>query len=249
MSGVVVNYVIPSIGSVLCLMLYSSPLKEVYAIHKKQDLGPFNPTPYALQILNAVAWCTYGMYQPLPTAGYVFYPNWYGVITGVVILGVTYPLSPKKTQVKIMGILITLASLYYFIAFTLHIAVEDLAVKQTVLGSIAICVQLCFFASPLETLATVIKTKDSKSIYWPLSLITLIAASFSVTYGLAIKNTVIAVPNVFTAILAAIQLMICMIYQPKPLLKNLPEPEIVDGHAFDTVIQIEDIPSSLRESA
>jgi solute carrier family 50 protein (sugar transporter) len=232
----VITYVVPTLGSILGVAMYSSSLPEIYRIYKKQDLGSFNPTPFALQILNATAWCTYGHYLATPTNAFIFYPNWYGIITGILVLGICFPLASKQAQKKMIGALLFLVVVFYFFAFTVHIAVDDAQVKETALGSFAVVIQLAFFGSPLETMITVIKNKDASSIYWPLSLVTVINSGFWSVYGVALKNTFIAFPNIMTHILGWIQVILCLVYRQKRALVDSAPAKLEDQpHAFDKI--------------
>eukprot|EP00475_Leptophrys_vorax_P006295 TRINITY_DN13886_c1_g1_i1.p1 TRINITY_DN13886_c1_g1~~TRINITY_DN13886_c1_g1_i1.p1 ORF type:complete len:189 (+),score=27.94 TRINITY_DN13886_c1_g1_i1:53-619(+) len=166
-SSVVIKYVVPAFGAVLGVILYSSPLPELYRIHKRQSLGAFNPTPFALQVINATGWCTYSFYLPTPSNAFIFVPNWYGIVAAILVLGGTFPLATKQAQMKMIAVLLYVVAVFYLLFFVLHIAVEDIVLKQNIIGTIAVVMQVAYFGSPLETMFYVIKNKDARSIYWP----------------------------------------------------------------------------------
>lgn len=213
-SDTLLNYVIPSIGSVLCVILVASPLRALPQIYKSRELSSFNPTPYTLMIFNCVAWCTYAIGLRLPVSAFVFYPNCVGLLCGFILFAVTYPIASLLIQKKMAIILFIMIAGYIPTAFSINL-VFAAATRQQLFGFIGIIVQLIFFSSPLETMSIVLKTKNAETIYWPLALTTVIAASFTSIWGIAINDVFITVPNVVTTLLGWVQLVLCLVYRKK----------------------------------
>jgi solute carrier family 50 protein (sugar transporter) len=62
-------------------------------------------------------------------------------------------------------------------------------------GSTAVTVLGVYYVAPLSTVATVLKNRDSSSLYWPLSLMNVINGCLWFAYGLAIVDYFIFVPK------------------------------------------------------
>lgn len=62
-------------------------------------------------------------------------------------------------------------------------------------GATAVTVLGVYYVCPLSTVATVLKNRDSSSMYWPLSLMNVINGCLWFAYGLAIVDYFIFVPK------------------------------------------------------
>ena len=71
---------------------------------------------------------------------------------------------------------------------------------------------LFFYGAPLSKIAIVIKTKSSNVIHVGTMVTTLLNGIFWFSYGVAIKNKFIFVPNGLGALLGAIQFLLCLIF-------------------------------------
>ena len=71
---------------------------------------------------------------------------------------------------------------------------------------------LFFYGAPLSKIATVIKTKSSNAIHVGTMVTTLLNGIFWFSYGCAIGNKFIFVPNGLGAVMGAIQFLLCLIF-------------------------------------
>jgi solute carrier family 50 protein (sugar transporter) len=69
-----------------------------------------------------------------------------------------------------------------------------------------------FYGAPLSSFATVIKTKSSNVIHVSTMVTTLLNGMFWFSYGIAIGNGFVYVPNGIGAFLGAIQFLLCLIF-------------------------------------
>ena len=74
---------------------------------------------------------------------------------------------------------------------------------------------LAYYGAPLSTMADVIKKRDSSSILLPLTLMNLLNACLWTTYGLAIGDAYVFVPNGIGAFLSLAQLALSFLYPAK----------------------------------
>lgn len=69
-----------------------------------------------------------------------------------------------------------------------------------------------YYGAPLSTIGTVLSTKSSASIYLPTVLVNGINGSFFSIYALAIGDMLLLAPNAIGAALAAIQVLLCLVF-------------------------------------
>jgi hypothetical protein len=83
-----------------------------------------------------------------------------------------------------------------------------------------------YYVAPLSTVATVLRNRDSSSMYWPLSMMNVINGCLWGAYGLAILDWFIAIPNAVGAVFNVACLIMCFVFPnksapPKDGLENL----------------------------
>lgn len=82
-------------------------------------------------------------------------------------------------------------------------------------GYLAVFILLCYYSSPLSTLGTVLSTRSSASLYWPLSLMSCVNGSLWVAYGLAVSDGFILYPNLVGAVFGVLQMACIFIFPAK----------------------------------
>ena len=79
------------------------------------------------------------------------------------------------------------AFFWAYIAMICFIVMDDSSESRfnanSIVGSLGCACGLCYYASPLSTMMTVIRTRDSSSLYLPLILTNLVNALMWVFYG------------------------------------------------------------------
>ena len=90
-------------------------------------------------------------------------------------------------------------------------------ITKTLLAIAANAILLCFYTSPLSTVANIIKTKDSSSLTLPLCVMNIVNGTLWLMYGLAVGDYFIWVPNGIGALLGAFQTSLCFIYTKRAL--------------------------------
>jgi solute carrier family 50 protein (sugar transporter) len=211
---VFMNTVAPIIGTTLSSLMYISPIAGSYRVHKSQNLGDFNPIPYPLMIFNNLVWATYALGLNAPSQYYVLTPNWFGFMSGVLILGWTFPLASRKTQYQMMSIFMFIVVVYLPAVYGLLLACS-LSMRQYVVGKITLVVQFVFFGSPLMNILSMVKNKDASSIYFPLALMTSVSCSAWAVYGLAISDQTVLLPNLVGGIIGYLQILLRCIFPGK----------------------------------
>lgn len=221
-NGIVLDYVVPIIGTILTNFLFISPLPTVLRIDSTQILGELNPLPYPLMIFNCAGWIIYGLSFGSPTVYYMFMANLSGLIGGIYYALVTYPLASRLVQVRMRFLFIVLPffeiSAAYFLAFALRGNQDSM---KTALGWVAISISVIFFASPLSTIFQVLRTKSGASIHIPLAITAGISTFLWTVYGIALADWFLIVPNGLATIFSTIQLVLVFIFRKA----SSPEPE------------------------
>uniref|UniRef100_A0A7S4VRF2 Sugar transporter SWEET1 n=1 Tax=Ditylum brightwellii TaxID=49249 RepID=A0A7S4VRF2_9STRA len=85
-----------------------------------------------------------------------------------------------------------------------------------------------FFAAPLSTIATVIKTRDSSTIHIPTMIMNTFNCVFWFSYALAVSDPFIAVPNGLGLLFGAIQIFLYLIFPRRSGLQQIASREPLD---------------------
>ena len=104
-----------------------------------------------------------------------------------------------------LGLMIGVAfpSLFFLVC---GFAIADSALRIQVLGYCSVVVNVIFFASPLSTVVTVVRSQNAASISAPLSLTILTCATFWFLYALGIPDYFILAPQACGITLSLLQL-------------------------------------------
>lgn len=95
-------------------------------------------------------------------------------------------------------------------------------------GSACVTVLGVYYVAPLSTVATVLRNRDSSTLYWPLSMMNVINGCLWFAYGLAIFDWFICVPNGVGAAFNIICLGLCFVFPAK----NRPPKADANGGGF-----------------
>jgi solute carrier family 50 protein (sugar transporter) len=86
------------------------------------------------------------------------------------------------------------------------------SVKEKIVGFTAIGNLLFFYGAPLSTIATVLKTRSSRTIHVPTMITNTANGAFWCAYGFAVQDYLIGGPNGFGAFLGGIQIVLCVLF-------------------------------------
>ena len=84
-------------------------------------------------------------------------------------------------------------------------------------GAAANLILIAFFSSPLSSLAHVLRSRCSATIFanWPLSVVSTANSALWTAYGLAIGRPFVWAPNAFGCVLGVVQLLLCALLPTK----------------------------------
>ena len=210
----VAETVCPALGVVLSNALYASPVPALRACVAKGSLGALNPLPSAIMVIGTTAWAMYAMAVKNP---WILASNIPGALVAYYQMVTMLPLMKPGKQLSqfqnvILGGAGVTLSLWAYLIFS---GMSAAAVAQVV-GMYATIICIILFASPLSTIATVLKTKNSASILAPLTLSQVANCALWTSYGVfAAKDPFVWGPNGTGLLLGLSQLALKLIFPSK----------------------------------
>ncbi|KAJ3381888.1 hypothetical protein HDU92_005081 [Lobulomyces angularis] len=213
--NIIIKYIIPAIGCLMAHVLFFSPLLTVLRVRKEKNLGPLNPVPYPWMANQTFAWIIYSL---LIEDWFFLFSNFVGYFLGLFYTFETYPLANTQ-QRKMMIISFFAGSAFSLLAggvSIMSLKPINSPFQRVPLGTVAVIIQLLFFASPFTVIFKVIKTRNSASIHAPLCITTIMCSGSWAIYGLIIGDWFVAGPSMASTTMGILQL-ICRIIFPAKL--------------------------------
>ncbi|KAJ3044804.1 hypothetical protein HDV00_000681 [Rhizophlyctis rosea] len=226
---VVLSYVVPTIGIFTSVSMALAPLAAVRRVRREGTLGTVNPFPFVLTACNATAWVIYAL---LVKDYFIFVTNILGTLLGTYNTFWTFHYASASTQSRMVTTWLFMTAVIYiggmisFIVLPDHVA-NGVAIAKTLMGAISTFVLLGLYSSPLLTLYTVVKQRNSETISYPLAIASLVNGALWFVYGLAVGDYFVWVPNGIGAILAVVQIVLKVVFRP---------PEVSDVDSINTVV-------------
>jgi solute carrier family 50 (sugar transporter) len=214
--------------------MWASPLRAILQVRKAGSLGSLNPIPFGITghtsavlpllfflVMNCIGWVMYGI---LRRDYFIFFSN----IPGLV-LGLFYSLSSISAlsisgSEKDLSLRLTLETLLIGSVFVWGMVGMIVGVSLppelfesgiVTIGFLGCGCGLAYYISFLTTMAEIVRTKDSSTLYFPTLLTNLTNATLWVVYGSAIQDPVIWLPNLLGAALSVLQIALYFIYYPR----------------------------------
>ena len=245
---ILANYVAPTIGCILATLTFSAPIKSLLTAIKSGSLGNLNCNPWVFMTGNTIGWLAYSfitldLFVFFANAPGLLISIWLNI--GAMKLQYYEELVKRSASENISingdddSISVQTAKMDCCQQLTPH----ELKVLQIVLlwvvilsttslipvgheemkfiVGVAVNINLIFFyAAPLSTIATVIRTKNSASIhFWTMAMNTS-NAFFWCVYSLAIQDYYILIPNGLGFLFGLIQVALYLCF---------PRGEALDG--------------------
>ena len=242
---ILADYVAPTIGCILSTFTFSAPINSLSSAIEAGSLGSLNPTPWAFMLGNILGWLAYS-YITLDL--FVFFANAPGLLisiwlnTGAMKLQYYEELVKRSAstnedddaisvqttklnnccqqstphELKVLKII-----LVWVIILSTTSLVPVSGERMKFIVGVAVNINLIFFyASPLSTIANVVRTKNSASIHFWTMTMNSTNAFFWCIYSIAIQDIYILIPNGLGLFFGLFQVA---------LYKWFPRSEAVDG--------------------
>lgn len=226
---VLTHIVVPTMGMIITLIMWSSPLKAFWEARRTRDLGPLNPIPSVCVLANCIGWFIYGL---LKRDYFIFFSNVPGILIALFSIVTAMSIYSQHTKpfeelpekyTQLEALLVVIFLLWCVVSLVavqgFNQFADPMAQMQSLVGILSSFFAICYYGAPLSTMVEVIRTKDTSTMYGPM-IVCNVANSFLWTcYGLAISDVNLAVPNGLGVVLGIVQLFVLFIYYKKPMLK------------------------------
>jgi solute carrier family 50 (sugar transporter) len=213
----------PALGTVICNVMWLSPMSAILAARRKRDLETLNPIPFAVTVCNCVAWT---MYSCMRRDYFIFWSNGTGLCLGLFYSLISLVLLSRRRKDEgllsiMLGLMLSTAIFWCLMAMIACIVyADDTSSKEqgiNFIGTLGMAFSLAYYASPLSVMLHVLKSKDSSTLYMPLILSSLVNAIMWVVYGYVAKNDInIWVPNAVGVALTSFQVLLKLSYTSRP---------------------------------
>lgn len=181
--------------------------KKIYTKGSSNDISPL---PFLTGILTTFIWLEYGVRKP---DGIVASVNIVGLLLQASFLACFYVYTKPKQPLHLRIFVLVAALITVHCNVTYYVATAEMSVR--ILGFLGSAAALFFFASPLASLAQVVKTKSVECLPFPLILSSFIVSSLWALYGVLCDDPFIYVPNTIATIITAAQLALFLVYPSK----------------------------------
>lgn len=185
------------------LYLQASGIPTVLQIHREGSTGTLSPFPYASMIANCSVWAVFGI---MHNSMACIIPNVTGFLFGVTYLAFFAGNTKQSMRSTYAGVATILGGLAFSVATYGRAAAPAIGA----FGAI-----FCFvlMASPLATVRTVIKTKSTASMPFPMVVGTFMdSLSWCLLGMIVLKEPNLYMPNIGGLIAALMQLSLFVIY-------------------------------------
>ena len=210
LSEIIILLVCPLVGIGLGLSMF---LSNVFNLRKQKllenGLGEVNPIPFSTIFGNCVGGC---IYAAVHQNQWVWWANFPGVIIGLHLCCESVMIcGHHKKDAVVRNSLVR--NIMFWVAFwtlmgwALAFTCTP-AVGATLIGIVSSVVCVMVYASPLTTVAKVLREWDASSIYPPMCFIATVCTLLWTIYGLAVNDGYVWVPNGVGLFFSTVQLML-----------------------------------------
>lgn len=194
------------------MAMFATPLKAVLRARRDKTLGDLNPMPFPAILANCVGWIAYAY---VVRDWYVWVPNEIGFLLGSFYTLSCFGLLDTKGRDWQIVIFMFFAALLTIVGAIGALCNLSHHALRLLWGFTSNAILLVYYTAPLSTIYKVIKTRNSSSLYWPLSVMNVVNGTLWLAYGLAVTDYFIWVPNGTGAILAAFTLVLIWMFPSK----------------------------------
>lgn len=206
--------VAPAVGAVLTNGMFLAGVPAVQAARDKGSLGALNPLPFAMVLVNCVAWTSYGMLGGDP---FVVVGNLPGVFVGFWMYTTAQKVGTAEQRQQLVRVVQGMSAVFAGCAYAIVLGplAGDAPSQLHLALGVANGLSLCFYASPLTALRDVLRTRCSAPLCGPMSAVALANCGVWVYYGVAIDEPGLVAPNLVGALLSVAQLLLLLFFSSK----------------------------------
>lgn len=198
--------------------------------------------PFPAQAANSAGWIAYTYViatTNLSGAALIFWANQLGLLLGIFFTVSCYGLANTKTRDRQLAII-----LFFTLIIPLIGAIGTMAQLsehnlKLLWGFTANAILLIYYAAPLSTVVSVIRTRSAATLHLPLAVMQIINGCMWLGYGLAVSDPFIWVPNGIGAITGTVLCSLIFIFR-KNRRKESPAPSEADTTSSRRQLRPED---------
>lgn len=191
------------------IMMYGATLRTVTEARRAHSLKELSPLPFPVLLANSAGWVGYACVTRDP---FVLVPNLVGVLLGVFYTLVVASLATQRARDTVtLEALVGTAIILGLSAYGPFSGAETETVRAA-WGWGANLILVAYYASPLSTVALVVRTRSSGSLHPGMVTMNLINGALWTSYGFAVADPFIYVINGLGAVISVILLALTIVY-------------------------------------
>lgn len=192
-----------------------------------------NPDVFPILFGNGIGWV---IYSGCTRNVFIFAANFTNVMAGMFYVLSGYVLTPSEdTRRRLELFTLTFLGLWTALGFA-STQITDEVFRNNMIGSTANIIVLLLFASPLSTIAKIMRLRNAASINKPFATAQVLNCLLWFVYGLVVADIYVWVPNALGLALGMVQMLLLLVYDSKPQVSTHPEthPEsgLLDGSGY-----------------
>jgi solute carrier family 50 protein (sugar transporter) len=201
--------------TITSVLLCVSPWPDYRRIIREKNTGPLSMLPVLMLFINCYMWCMYAYLVDN------FFPLFaccaFGCSTCLVFMSIFYRWSTEKPKLnKLIAVAVVFVACWtaYVIVATAGVTGQTDDGISKILGYMCVAVNIGVYASPLDVMKTVVKTKNAEALPISLCTMNLINGSLWVVFGAVTADYFVLTPNALGAVLSAVQVGLYVKYRP-----------------------------------
>lgn len=207
MSSTGIREALATTASICQILQFLAGVLVCRKIVKSGTTGNSSALSFVTCYTSCLMWMKYGM---LIGDQFILLVNLFGATLQAcyVYVFILYSVKKNKTIKQMIAATCFLATVYVYSFYE-----DDKALAAKYVGFLSCTVTVLFFASPLTTMAMVIKSKNTESLPFPIIMTSLVVSCQWFAYGCLLNDHFIQIPNFLGCALSAFQLCFFVIYR------------------------------------
>ncbi|KAL0098824.1 hypothetical protein PUN28_020769 [Cardiocondyla obscurior] len=176
---------------------------------KNGTTGDSSGLAFVTCFMSCSLWLRYGI---LIKDSFIISVNIFGTLLQIcyILIHISYNV---KRSVTIKQFTIAICLVLFVYIYSIYQKNQTVAVRHV--GFLSCSLTILFFASPLTSLAHVVRMKSTESLPFPIIISSMIVSCQWFAYGCLLSDQFIQIPNFMGCILSAFQLCFFVIYSNK----------------------------------
>jgi len=181
------------IGGVLACLMFLSSIDVLFRIVKRRGVGEYSYFPFLVQVCNCALWVAYccadykggAMFWPLLCNGFGFVMASISILTFFIFC----------TSEQKMGMLWCVVPLAVVLGFDAWVVKDTSGLGVWAIGNACLVINMIMYYGPCAGVGHALKSKSTEYMPLSLGLSTLLCSAPWFTFGFAIENLNIWLPN------------------------------------------------------